>query len=288
MEKIVSRLAPTPSGFLHLGNGLNFVLTWVLTRRAGGKLWLRIDDLDAPRMREEYLEDIFRTLEWLGLDYDYGPSGPEDHRKNYSQQNRRDEYQAALEQIAAQGGNVFGCVCSRSQIQTSGGQYIGTCREAAIPLFQPETAWRLLTPPKTLIHWDDFFQGNKSVNLYERMRDFVIRRKDGIPAYQIVSVWEDIHNGINLIVRGEDLADSTAAQLFLARFFPENAFAHTRFYHHALLTDNEGRKLSKSAGSFSLKEMRSAGKGPSAVFREAAKILGHAEREFTTAAEFLF
>lgn len=289
MEKIISRLAPTPSGFLHIGNAVNFVLTWVLTRRAGGKLWLRIDDLDAPRMRPEYLEDIFRTIDWLGLDYDFGPSGPDDHIKSFSQQSRQDTYLAAIEQLRQGGGEIFACVCSRSEIRSNSeaGQYGGTCRNAGIPFIQPETTIRIATPPDAVISWSDHLLGKTSVNLYDQMRDFVVRRKDGIPAYQIASLVDDLRLGVNLIVRGEDLANSTAAQLFLSTFLSENAFSQTQFYHHQLLTDDEGRKLSKSAGAYSLKEMRESGKSTSLVFSLAAQILAQPGGHFLSAVDFL-
>ena len=98
-QSIVSRLAPTPSGYLHLGNAFSFILTWLLVRRLGGKLHLRIDDLDAPRLNKDCLEDIFIQLEWLGLDYDTGPQGPGDHLRHFSQSLRLEEYMSALEEI---------------------------------------------------------------------------------------------------------------------------------------------------------------------------------------------
>ncbi|MGB1694341.1 MAG: glutamate--tRNA ligase family protein, partial [bacterium] len=91
-QSIVSRLAPTPSGYLHLGNAFSFILTWLLVRRLGGKLHLRIDDLDAPRLNQDCLEDIFIQLEWLGLDYDTGPQGPDDHLRRFSQSLKLEEY----------------------------------------------------------------------------------------------------------------------------------------------------------------------------------------------------
>ncbi|RFP65784.1 hypothetical protein D0N36_07595 [Hymenobacter lapidiphilus] len=113
---VVSRLAPTPSGFLHLGNAVNFTLTWLLTRRAGGTLHLRIDDLDRARFRPAYLDNIFRTLAWLGLDYDHGPSGPDEFERHYSQQHRLAEYEAALQAArAAHPALFYACRCSRTE-----------------------------------------------------------------------------------------------------------------------------------------------------------------------------
>ena len=113
-ESIVSRLAPTPSGYLHLGNAFSFILTWLLVRRLGGKLHLRIDDLDAPRLNQDCLEDIFIQLEWLGLDYDNGPQGPDDHLRRFSQSLRLEEYMSALEEIR-ESGMLYACSCSRKQ-----------------------------------------------------------------------------------------------------------------------------------------------------------------------------
>ncbi|WP_460503336.1 glutamate--tRNA ligase family protein, partial [Hymenobacter agri] len=103
---VVSRLAPTPSGFLHLGNAVNFVLTWLLTRRAGGTLHLRIDDLDRARLRPAYLDNIFRVIDWLGIDYDHGPTGPDDFLRHHSQLLHLPEYNRVLRRLAQQPGLV--------------------------------------------------------------------------------------------------------------------------------------------------------------------------------------
>ena len=134
-QSIVSRLAPTPSGYLHLGNAFSFILTWLLVRRLGGKLHLRIDDLDAPRLNQDCLEDIFIQLEWLGLDYDTGPHGPEDHLRHFSQSLRLEEYMSALEEIR-ESGLLYACSCSRKQYlsKSKNGQYPGTCREKKLDL----------------------------------------------------------------------------------------------------------------------------------------------------------
>ena len=246
----ISRIAPTPSGYLHLGNAFSFILTWLLVRKRGGVLHLRIDDLDAARRREAYIEDIFRTLDWLGMDYDEGPSGPDDFYRNHSQQHRIPAYEALLQDLRARGA-LFACTCSRKEIQLAAadGQYPGTCRDRGLPFDAPETAWRIRTPENAQATWHDAIRGPQTVFLHAAMRDFVVRRKDGIPAYQIASLSDDLAMGINCIVRGADLLDATAAQLLLADLLDRPAFAHIQWFHHPLLLDAQGHKLSKSQGA---------------------------------------
>ncbi|GAA3939091.1 glutamate--tRNA ligase family protein [Hymenobacter algoricola] len=235
---VVSRLAPTPSGFLHLGNAVNFVLTWLLVRRAEGTLHLRIDDLDRARLRPAYLANIFRTIDWLGIDYDHGPTGPDDFERHYSQRQHLAEYEAVLRRLA----QVPGLVQASTRSRTG-------AADAVVPLDTPGAAWRARVPDETEICFPDAWQGETVVPLAQLMPDFVVRKKDGGAAYQVASVVDDLRLGIDLIVRGLDLQTSTAAQLWLARQLPETAAfnaSRIRFYHHGLLTDAAGRKLSKS------------------------------------------
>ncbi len=235
---VVSRLAPTPSGYLHLGNAVNFVLTWLLTRHAGGVLHLRIDDLDRARLRPAYLDNIFRVIDWLGLDYDHGPTGPDDALRHHSQLLHLPEYNAVLRRLAQQPGLVQASPRTRT-----GGP------EAPVPLNTPGAAWRVRVPAGTTIAFADGWQGSTHVPLGALMPDFVVRKKDGVAAYQVASVVDDLRLGTNLIVRGLDLQPSTAAQLWLASQLSETAAfnaARVRFWHHPLLTDAGGHKLSKS------------------------------------------
>ncbi len=240
-----SRIAPTPSGYLHIGNAINFVITWLWVRKENGKLRLRIDDLDAARTKPEYLDDIFQTLEWLGLDWDEGPQTPDEHRKIYSQNLRAERY-AALTKTLIESGKVFACSCSRKEIE---GQYPGTCIHKKLPLNLAGTSLRIITPDDGPVIVADINRGYVAINLHEVMRHFIIRRRDGVSAYQVASLADDIDFGINVIVRGEDLLYGTAAQLYLAMLVGNQAFQQTTFYHHPLLKNENGLKLSKSAGS---------------------------------------
>ncbi|WP_198172436.1 glutamate--tRNA ligase family protein [Hymenobacter ginkgonis] len=264
---IVGRLAPTPSGYLHLGNAVNFVLTWLLVRRAGGGLHLRIDDLDRARLRRPYLENIFRVIDWLGIDYDHGPSGPDDFLRHYSQLLHLPAYNQVLRRLAQRPGLVRGSQRSRTA------EGVG---DAPVPLATPGVAWRAQVPPGTVIGFLDAWQGPVHVPLATAMPDFIVRKKDGVAAYQLASVVDDLRLGTTLIVRGLDLLPSTAAQLWLAAQLSEiSGFASPtiQLYHHDLLTDAAGHKLSKSTQATGDQGVLSA-PGPGVVFAAVARLLG--------------
>jgi glutamyl-tRNA synthetase len=265
-----SRIAPTPSGYLHLGNAVNFLLTWLLVRKGGGTLRLRIDDADSDRTRPEYIEDIFRQLDWLGLTWEEGPSGPGDFSRHHSQLLRRERYRAMLDELASQAA-LFPCACSRKEIreQSASGLYPGTCRERReIPL--GEHAIRIVVPAETVIQ-----VGTKAVALGALMGDFVLWRRDDQPAYQLASLADDLDDRITTIVRGADLLASTAAQLFLATALGATGapFRAIAFRHHPLIPGEGGQKLSKSDNALSLQAMREAGVTQARIYQATARVL---------------
>jgi glutamyl/glutaminyl-tRNA synthetase len=267
---VVSRLAPTPSGYLHLGNAVNFVLTWLLTRQAGGLLHLRIDDLDRARLRPAYLDNIFRVIDWLGIDYDHGPSGPDDFLRHHSQLLHLPEYNRVLRRLALPGTTQQPGLVRASQRTRTGGD------ETAVPLETPGTAWRVRVPAGTEVLFSDGWQGETRVLLGALMPDFVIRKKDGVAAYQVASVVDDLRLGTNLIVRGLDLQPSTAAQLWLAGQLSETAAfnaSHIQFYHHSLLLNEAGQKLSKSQQLPVDAGILAQQQGKQAVFQAVAGLL---------------
>lgn len=274
-DGVRSRLAPTPSGFLHAGNGMNFILTWALTRAFGGRLLLRIDDLDKARYRREYVEDIFATLEWLGIDYDEGPESVEDFEQKWSQHHRLERYAKLLTELRAE-GLLFACDCSRRAIRSisPNGNYPGTCLKRNLPFEQEKVAWRIQAPAAaqavTVIDWKEGYQ---NAELY-KIDAFVVRQKNGFPAYQIASLADDVYFGINFIVRGKDLWESTLSQLYLANVLRQDDFSDCRFFHHSLLRDDNGEKMSKSAGSNALRTWREEGRPPSFLYQLAAPLLG--------------
>ena len=243
---LITRFAPTPSGYLHLGNVYSLVLTWLIAKKSSGQILLRIDDLDKARYRPAYLQNILDTLDFLGMELDGTPASVHAFEQAYSQHLHVASYQAAIDQLAAK-GLLFACACSRKEViaQAQDGQYGGTCRDKYLPLSEGY-AWRIKTAPANPVTFSELGISHAEVDLHKVMRDFVIRRKDGLPAYQVASIIDDLRLGTNLIVRGQDLWHSTAAQVFLADVLGEKAFRQIRFYHHPLVKGSGDTKLSKS------------------------------------------
>jgi glutamyl-tRNA synthetase len=266
---IRSRLAPSPSGLLHLGNAVNFLLTWLMVRKAGGTLRLRIDDADCLRTKPEYLEDIFLQLDWLGITWDEGPTGVDDFHRRFSQQLRLERYREFLAELDRL-GHLYPCGCSRRMIRSLApdGVYPGFCRKRSAEPGARE-AIRVRVPEGSVFRVD-----GQEVPLCEAMGDFVLWRKEDLPAYQLVSLVDDLDDRINLIVRGQDLLASTAAQLFLAGLHGDNFFAGGVFRHHPLVLGEDGRKLSKSDGALSLAALRERGCSRLEVYRVVARQVG--------------
>jgi glutamyl-tRNA synthetase len=244
-------LAPTPSGFLHYGNLFNFVLTWRAVRSARGVLALRIDDLDATRARDVYLEDIFETLHWLGFDWDEGPRDVAQFKSQFSQTLRTENYRAFLKKFPG-----YACACSRSQVKARTDKlYDGFCRKRELALITDQTQWRF------------------RADIPEH--DVVLWQKHGLPAYHLVSLYEDLQDHTTLIVRGEDLRESSELQklLALALGAEGRAFSEIQFVHHPLILER-GVKLSKSAGALSLQSERELGKKASEVFLRLSELTG--------------
>lgn len=267
--EVISRLAPTPSGYLHLGNALNFLITWQFVRSHRGRLLLRIDDADSTRSRPEYVEDIFRTLEWLGIDWDIGPTGPDDFYTSYSQTAQQEKYRAAI------GGHdrIYACSCSRKSIRKAFGTaiYRGSCRARQLPYIKGKTARRIVVDRPIQ-------DGDRTIELAGTMGDFVIWTRDDTPAYQLVSLVEDESYGVTHIFRGEDLHTSTLAQRYLAEELGCISFLQASVYHHELLYDRAGNKLAKSADALSLNALRESGTDRKAVL---AMLQPHLERFWT-------
>ncbi len=258
------RYAPSPTGRLHLGNLRTALLAWLQCRLINGKFILRIDDLDQPRNVPGSLEQIIEDLYWLGLDWDEGPdvggiNGP------YLQSLRLGFYRRAFDSLRKY-GCVFPCVCSRKDIAMALSAphqdqpvniYPGTCRPTASILVgaravdaRENFAWRFAVGDQT-VHFDDEICGPQWLELKSCVGDFVVRRRDGLYAYQLVSVVDDQMMGVTDVLRGEDLINSTHRQLALIHAL------HYRipgFWHVPLLRDNENRKMSKRDGSDSLKQ----------------------------------
>ena len=253
MDKTVrGRFAPSPSGRMHLGNLFSALLAWLSVRSAGGRMVLRIEDLDSERCREEYARQLADDLRWLGLDWDEGyevggPHGP------YRQSERTACYAAAFHVLEAQ-ELIYPCYCTRAERlaasapHRSDGQavYAGTCRrlseaERAQLERTRRPAWRVRVPDE-VITVDDGLQGRYAQPLARDCGDFILRRSDGVYAYQLAVVCDDAAMQVSQVVRGRDLLDSTPRQMYLYRLM---GWKIPEFYHVPLLLAPDGRRLSK-------------------------------------------
>ena len=254
------RYTPTPSGFLHLGNGVNFTLTYLLARSLSASILLRIDDLDTDRKRPDYVDDVFHSLDYLGLTYDKGPTGPDDFGRHWSQRHRMPLYEQTLNALVER-GQVYATSFSRQQILAMGETANEQMRTQRLLLTTIDAAWRVR------VNTDQVLDS-------QLINDFVVRQRSGVPAYQVASLTDDLHFGVTHLVRGDDLRESTAMQRYLAQLLGQESFAQIPAWHHPILTDAAGQKLSKSLGSTSLKVMREAGQAPTVVFDAVARLLG--------------
>lgn len=261
-----TRIAPTPSGFLHIGNLLAFAVTAAMAQKANAGILLRIDDMDRERMQPEYIRDIFDTLRFMQLPWQEGPQNAEQLEAAFSQRYRMPLYEGLLRQLR-EAGAVYACDCSRTKIAAGKlpGGCAGNCRERNISLDVPGINWRLKTDRVPIVTVNTI-QGAVTAVLPDDMKDFVVRKRDGFPAYQLTSLADDIHFNIDGIIRGEDLWHSTLAQLNLAAQLQLTAFSAITFYHHPLLKDGDGKKLSKSAGATSVKYLREQHNTAAAIY----------------------
>lgn len=271
-----TRIAPTPSGYLHLGNLFSFALTAALAEKTGASVFLRIDDQDAQRVSTAYLDDIFETLGAMDIPWQEGPRDRKEFEARYSQRYRMALYEKALLELREK-GLVYACSCSRSQIQAAGeAGYPGTCRHKNLSLDADNVSWRLKTDRDQRVVLNSYGQGAIETTLPVEMRDMVLRRRDGLPAYQLSSVVDDAHYGVDFIVRGMDLWPSSVFQVYLAGLLGAESFQKVVFYHHVLLVDEQGGKLSKSAGAGSVQNLRTKGLTQREIFNEVASKAGKA------------
>ncbi len=261
----IGRFAPSPSGRMHLGNLACSLLAWLSAKSAGGRVVLRIEDLDTARCPRRWADALEDDLAWLGLTWDEGgsaggPNGP------YYQSQRTGLYDAAFEKLTA-AGLTYPCFCSRSQLHVasaphgSDGQviYQGTCRGLAAEEIAARTAaggrapaMRLLVPDESITAHDRHL-GPYTEHLPTQCGDFLLRRADGVYAYQLAVVVDDAAMGVTQVVRGADLASSTPRQQLLYRLLGLRAPA---FYHLPLLLAPDGRRLAKRDGDVSLENLQ--------------------------------
>lgn len=259
-----SRLAPSPTGALHLGNARTFLVNWAMARASGWRLIMRVEDLDTPRVKPGVIEQTLDTLAWLGLDWD---------GEIAIQSDREDAHQAAMETLA-QRGVVYPCELTRSEIAAAASaphdgeqeqRFAPELRPPAIgprPFDDPYTNWRLVVPPG-VTGFDDGFVGPRQVDTAAGSGDFVVWTKRGNAAYQLAVVVDDHDASVTQIVRGDDLIDSAGRQLLLYRAL--GLTPEPTHWHIPLVRGEDGRRLAKRHGDSRIDAYRARGVSPERI-----------------------
>jgi glutamyl-tRNA synthetase/glutamyl-Q tRNA(Asp) synthetase len=277
----LTRFAPSPTGYLHLGHVVNAAYVWGLARALGGRVLLRVEDHDRIRCRPDYEHALLDDLEWLGLEPDLGtPAALRQGRSPFRQSDCGAIYQDRLEGLAA-AGLVFGCDCSRREVNAEAGatahretRYPGRCRDRGLPL-ETGRGVRLRMAPGEEQFLDPRL-GERRQDPSAQCGDMLLRDRLGNWTYQFAVTVDDLRHEVDLVIRGEDLAESTGRQLRLARLLGRERPAV--FLHHPLLRKPDGVKLSKAAGDSGIRELRAAGEPPTDVLGRAAWMGGLLDR----------
>ena len=267
---MITRFAPAPTGFLHLGHVVNAIYVWGMARAKGGRVLLRIENHDRQRSRPEYEQAILEDLNWLGFVADEPP---------VRQSDRGNVFEAALERLRT-AGLIYACACSRTGIAAASqaGQelrYPGTCRDKNLPE-QPGLGVRVRMAP-SVERFDDVRHGLQQQCPFEECGDLLVRDRDGNWTYQFAVTVDDDAQGITDVIRGDDLLSSTGRQIQLARLLGRST--PPQFLHHRLVMKSATQKLSKADRDTSVRDLRSAGWTAARVIGRAAASVGLADVE---------
>lgn len=266
------RIAPSPTGYLHLGHARTFWVAYQRAKSSGGRLVFRNEDLDPQRCKPQFEQAMYADLHWLGLNWDEGPDvgGP---FAPYSQHQRRSVYLECWRRLR-EGGFIYPCSCSRKDLERAlqaphdddddETPYPGTCREKSAKSWTVPAgvSWRFRVPDGECIAFDDLNFGRQEYIAGRDFSDFLIWRRDDIPAYQLAVVADDAVMQISEVVRGADLVKSTARQLFLIRAL---GYPAPRYFHCPLLRDKNNIRLAKRHDALSLRTLRRQGTDPEAL-----------------------
>ena len=273
----ITRFAPSPTGYLHLGHVVNALRVWDTARRLGGKVLLRIEDHDRTRCRPEYERALLEDLEWLGLEPDIAPVASfRAGRSDYRQSDCGAHYEAALAGLRA-AGLAYVCECSRKDIAAEVPdrfneemRYPGTCRGKGLEP-APGRGWRVVMDDGAEV-FDDVRLGPQRQSPADQCGDLLVRDRLGNWTYQFAVTVDDMRHGVDLVIRGEDLLASTGRQIRLARLLGRHEAP--RFLHHPLLVKASGEKLSKAARDTGIRDLRAAGVPAHEVLARAAAAAG--------------
>lgn len=269
---MTTRFAPSLTGFLHLGHVLHMIYVWGMARARGGRVISRMEDHDLARSRPEYEPAILADMQWLGFTPDLGISAtvaPEP--SPYRQSDCAEHYDAVLKTLQNR-GFVYGCECSRKQIiqgpaegvASSELHYPGTCANKKLPLEGNTVRFRV---PQGEITFNDLALGECRQIPKAQCGDFSLRDRNGQWTYQFCCVCDDIRQGVDWVVRGEDILSSTGRQIQL---FETLGHHPPHYFHHGLLCDETGRKLSKRQRAESITQLRDEGRSPDAIIGQTA------------------
>lgn len=282
------RLAPSPTGHLHLGHARTFWVAWQRARAAAGKLIFRNEDLDQQRCRPEFVQAMYEDLRWLGLNWDEGPDtatpGDEANFGPYEQSRRRSFYLEAWRKLR-NGGFIYPCTCSRKDLERALSapheeheaddnelRYPGICRgkisEASTWDSPAGVSWRFKVPDGQAVAFNDLYFGARNYTAGRDFSDFLVWRRDDIPAYQLAVVVDDAAMQITEVVRGADLLKSTARQLLLIRAL---GYATPQYFHCPLICDEKNVRLAKRHDALSLRTLRERGQDPAELRRKFAE-----------------
>ena len=281
----VTRLAPSPTGALHLGNARTFLVNWALARQQGWEIVLRIEDLDTPRVKPGVIQQTIETLRWLGMDWD---------REAPLQSSDLTPYQHAMTKLALV-GRVFPCALSRTEIAEAAGaphedsgevRYDASLRPSELPrsFTDDETNWRLTVPDDT-VAFEDGFLGAQLINVAQSVGDFIVWTQRRQPSYQLAVTVDDLRQGVTHIVRGSDLVDSAARQTLIRRAL--GVEADPVYFHLPLVRGADGRRLAKRHGDTRIDHYRQRGVPAERVIALVARWSGfESDPELLSAADF--
>lgn len=285
MAEAVTRLAPSPTGALHLGNVRTFLINWAAARQSGWRVVMRLDDLDSPRVKPGADQQAMADLQWLGLDWDGQP---------IYQTHDLDRYQIAINLLRSK-GLVYPCPATRSEVIAAAAaphvdehevRYPGLYRPPTAPPIPPDvqTALRVIVPDG-LTTFTDEFQGPQAIDVQASVGDFIVESKSGVPAYQLAVVVDDSAAAVNCIVRGDDLMNSTARQLYLYKALGFSF--RPRYWHVPLVYGADGHRLAKRHGDTRVNSYRQLGVQPERIIGLIAYWSGLcSERRLLSAQEF--